>query len=276
MAITQEHKNILIAHSDERTASDWVEYFDGKYNAQQIQRFCKSVGCTLGKVSRRKKSPDEIISRPSVVYNANQRWRVKYNYFAKWSANMAYVLGFWFANGCIYRSRMFDITVPVTDKSILEKIAEELKYPCELYDEVDRQFARINFSCEAIFRDIVALVGKECKSTEIKFPQVPEEYLPDFIRGYFDGNGSVMISKNNKLGCAFTSGSKQFLTELLKILHSKAYAFGGTYDAATCSLIFTGEDSKNIGIYMYKNNPQLFLLRKQKKFEIFIKEEIQP
>ena len=25
MAITQEHKNILVAHSDERTASDWVE-----------------------------------------------------------------------------------------------------------------------------------------------------------------------------------------------------------------------------------------------------------
>nr|DAN97189.1 MAG TPA: RRNA intron-encoded endonuclease [Caudoviricetes sp.] len=39
---------------------------------------------------------------------------------------MAYVLGFWFADGCIYRGRIFDITLHKKDKYILKKIADEL------------------------------------------------------------------------------------------------------------------------------------------------------
>ena len=30
------------------------------------------------------------------------------------------------------------------------------------------------------------------------FPKVPKEYLSDFIRGYFDGSGSIMCLKDNR------------------------------------------------------------------------------
>lgn len=30
------------------------------------------------------------------------------------------------------------------------------------------------------------------------FPKVPKEYLSDFIRGYFDGGGSIMRLKDNR------------------------------------------------------------------------------
>lgn len=30
------------------------------------------------------------------------------------------------------------------------------------------------------------------------FPKVPKEYLSDFIRGYFDGGGSIMRLKGNR------------------------------------------------------------------------------
>ena len=51
---------------------------------------------------------------------------------------MAYILGLWFADGCIYGGKMFDITLHKKDKYILKRIAEELKYEGNLYDYVDR------------------------------------------------------------------------------------------------------------------------------------------
>jgi hypothetical protein len=51
---------------------------------------------------------------------------------------MAYVLGLWFADGCIYGGKMFDITLHAKDKYILKQISKELEYEGKLYDCVDR------------------------------------------------------------------------------------------------------------------------------------------
>lgn len=160
---------------------------------------------------------------------------------------MAYILGLWFADGCIYRGQMFDITLHTKDKYILKRIAEELQYEGSLYDYVDRQAARINFSCVVIYNDIVALGGKEAKSDDIEFPNIPEEYLPDFIRGYFDGDGCIMNLKNNRVNSAITSGSKQFLDTLLSLLKEKAGIQGGSYDPSSKSLRFGKRDSVLLG-----------------------------
>ena len=40
-------------------------------------------------------------------------------------------------------------------------------------------------------QESINLGGKEKKSLDCHFPKVPNEYLRDFIRGYFDGDGSV-------------------------------------------------------------------------------------
>ena len=51
---------------------------------------------------------------------------------------MAYIFGFWCADGCIYNGRCFDITLHKKDKYILKKIAEEFKYEGPIYDYVDK------------------------------------------------------------------------------------------------------------------------------------------
>lgn len=110
---------------------------------------------------------------------------------------------------------MFDITLHKKDKYILKQIAEEIGYEGPIIDYVDRQAARINFSCVVIYNDLVKLGGKECKSLDITFPDcIPLEFMPDFIRGYFDGDGCIMRLKNNRINSAFTSGSKEFLDDL--------------------------------------------------------------
>lgn len=260
MPILAKDKPILLAESDQRTINEWVEYFNNQYPKTVIQSFIYHNGKKPKKISKAELS--KIQSQNARKYHINE------NYFKTWSHNMAYILGLWFADGCIYRGQMFDITLHKKDKYILKQIAKELEYEGPIIDYVDRQAARINFSCVVIYNDIVALGGTERKSLTVEFPEVPEEYLPDFIRGYFDGDGCIMRLKNNRVNSAFTCGSKIFLDKLLEILRDKAGVEGGSYDASCVSLKFGKKDSFKIGDYIYQNDPELFLKRKRDKFKI--------
>lgn len=260
MPILTEHKEILLTQSESKTLPEWVDFFNNNYTKKQIYSFCYHHNKKIKKVNQEEKSKIQL--------NNSKKWHIKQDYFKTWSHNMAYILGFWFADGCIYRGKIFDITQNSKDKYILKKIAKELEYEGPITDYVDRQVSRINFSCVVIYEDIIKLGGKENKSLDLTFPNIPKCYLPDFIRGYFDGDGSIYNIKGNRINTTFTCGSKKFLDELLKILKAEADVEGGSYNPGNISLVFGKRDSIKIGEYIYKNNPELFLERKKKKFNL--------
>ena len=259
MPLLEKDKEILLSQSSGRTSGEWVDFFQNKYSRKQIADFCRSHRIRMRKTTKSEFS--ELQSKRARKYNIDQ------DYFKTWSRNMAYLFGFWFADGCIYGERMFDITVHKKDKYILKRFAEELGFEGKLYDYVDRQAARINFSCKTIHDDIVALGGKECKSLDCTFPEVPQEYLHDFIRGHFDGDGCVCLCKNNRLQTSFTSGSPDFLRELHKAIKRETGIAGGSLSGY--SLSFGKRDSILLGNYMYADNPELYLKRKRDKFQKF-------
>ena len=258
MPILPEHKEFLLTQSESKTLPQWYEFFDKQYTKKQIYSFCYHNKKKIKTLSAEEKS--RIQSQNARKYNINQ------DYFKTWSRNMAYIFGLWCADGCIYGGKMFDITLHKKDKYILKKVAEELQYEGSLYDYVDKQASRINFSCVVIYNDIIKLGGTERKSMTIEFPEVPKEYLPDFIRGYFDGDGCVMNLKNKRLNSAFTCGNKEFLKKLLEVLKEEAGIEGGSFDDSSYSLRFGKKDTIRLGNYIYKDNPEIFLLRKREKF----------
>lgn len=142
------------------------------------------------------------------------------NYFKIWSPDMAYILGFWFADGSLQNkkgSKTFSITQHKDDKYILEDIL------CKMGSDHPitkiRDCFDFTIGSKVIFDDIVRLGGKMKKSMDMEFPNVPKEYLADFIRGYFDGDGCIYVSKDNKRCCGtFVSGSLNFLKKLNEIL----------------------------------------------------------
>ena len=250
MRILPEHKEILLTQSKSKTLLQWVQFFDFQYTKNQIYSFCYQNNVII-----KKEEPDQT----------ERKYHIKQDYFKTWSRNMAYVLGLWFADGYIYGDKIFDITLHAKDKYILKKVAEELRYEGKLYDYVDNQAARLNFSCVVIYNDLFALSRT--------FPDVPKEYLNDFVRGYFDGKGSAMDLKNNRFNTAFTCDSEEFLDKLLLLLQEECGVKGGSYDKNSKSLKFGKKDSILIGQFMYRNNPELFLLRKRNKFLKYMKEE---
>ncbi|MDP3901014.1 MAG: LAGLIDADG family homing endonuclease [bacterium] len=114
------------------------------------------------------------------------------------------------------------------------------------------------------------------KSRVVRFPKVPPPYLRDFIRGYFDGDGSVfrvhyIMTKNNKptkeLRSNFTSGSKEFLEELMKVLAKelgfKRKSLGSYNDGGSLKLGYGTKDTRSLLLYMYYPGCSLALERKR-------------
>ena len=262
MPILQEHKELLLSQSESKTLLEWYQFFDYKYSKNQIYSFCYRNNKKIKKLDKNIKS--QIQSENARKYNINQ------DYFKTWSHNMAYILGFWYADGCIYGGKMFDITLHKKDKYIIKKIAQELDYQGPILDYVDRQACRINFSCKVIYNDLIALGGTERKSKTLQFPNIPIEFLPDFIRGYFDGDGSVYNVKGKRINTNFACGSNKFLQSLLQLLKKEAEIEGGSISIANQSLTFGKKDSIKLGNYIYQNNPELYLLRKYEKFKQYL------
>ena len=262
MPILQEHKEFLLSQSESKTLLEWYQFFDYKYSKNQIYSFCYRNNKKIKKLDKNIKS--QMQSENARKYNINQ------DYFKTWSNNMAYILGFWYANGCIYGGKMFDITLHKKDKYIIKKIAQELDYQGPILDYVDRQACRINFSCKVIYNDLIALGGTERKSKTLQFPNIPIEFLPDFIRGYFDGDGSVYNVKGKRINTNFACGSNKFLQSLLQLLKKEAGIEGGSISIANQSLTFGKKDSIKLGNYIYQNNPELYLLRKYEKFKQYL------
>lgn len=269
VAISLKDKEFLRSHSAEKTAKEWAEYFNQIYTTKTIYSFCKRNDYPL-----RRRSDEEISKQQSQNV---RKWHINEDYFKTWSHNMAYTFGLWFANGCIYGGKMFDITLHKNDKYVLKRIADELKYEGPIIDYVDRQAARLNFSCVVIYRDIVALGGSERKSLTCIFPDIPKEYLPDFIRGYFDGDGSVFDVDGKRLNSEFCSGSPDFLYQLWDVLKQEAGIEGGSYHSDKIysngdycrELKFGKKDTLKLRDYMYQGNPELFMKRKKDHFYKF-------
>ena len=264
MALSKEDKEVILNYNGQKSYTEWVSYFSNKYTYQEIYNYIKRNPKAFLKG---KKDDVEVQSRKQS--ERSRQYNIEQDYFKTWSSNMAYIFGFWCADGCIYNDRLFDITVHKKDKYILKKIADELKYEGPLYDYVDRQACRLNFSCKIIYNDLIELGGQEHKSLILQFPKIPKEYLPDFIRGYFDGDGSVYDVSGNRINTAFCCGSKDFLFSLWDILKKEAGIEGGSYDSSNKKIVFGKRDSIKLAQYVY-NNSEFYLSRKKDKFLKFI------
>ena len=179
---------------------------------------------------------------------------------------MAYVLGFWFADGYMRKEKSYRITISGNDKEILIKIRDAMnsKHPIRFTDNKKEVCHFVSFCSKKLFNDLASLGGFRKKSTTVTFPYVPKKFLPDFIRGYFDGDGSVFFVKyirtkdkrlTTELRTNFTSGSINFLTSLMFILNKNIglpiKQIGAYNNARSLKLGYGMKDSDTLLHYMY-------------------------
>lgn len=117
----------------------------------------------------------------------------------------AYWLGFMFADGYIadnsnrYGEDKFGITLHAKDINILEKFKTDIESTNPIVDVSDSksQLRRIIMSSQKTVDDLISHGCVKQKSLILKPPVgVPNELIHHFIRGFFDGDGSIYYNKS--------------------------------------------------------------------------------
>jgi len=131
----------------------------------------------------------------------------------------AYFLGLLYADGnvCIKGNRKrFQITLQDEDIPTLEKLLKEVGGG-NLYK--DRKYTKISIYNSKMVDDLIKLGCVPSKSLILKFPKniIPDNLMNHFIRGFFDGDGSVVKIKDIGYTINFTS-VESFLNPLKEIL----------------------------------------------------------
>ncbi|OQR56704.1 LAGLIDADG family homing endonuclease [Bacillus sp. CDB3] len=165
-----------------------------------------------------------VLADNNVPRRAIGSWKRKYDitedYFKTWSNNMTYILGFIAADGVIQKENQC-VSVSQKERDILEDIKKELNTNQPLYQNKKTGVYMLNINSKTIKDDVMNIHGiMPCKSLNIKFPFVPEEYLHHFVRGYFDGDGYV---KYETYTVSFVGGSYNFMNSLNQILQNHNY-----------------------------------------------------
>ncbi|MEK7150558.1 MAG: LAGLIDADG family homing endonuclease, partial [Patescibacteria group bacterium] len=209
--------------------------------------------------------------------------KVNKNFFKTWTPEMAYILGFFSADGYITvnkRGGQF-WCIQITDKKLLEEIKKAIKSEHKISTRVggrnESTLYRLQIGSIEMCDDLRKLGLRERKTKSLVVPNVPDKYLADFARGYFDGDGNVWMGFLNKkrnrpilaLKTMFTSCSLDFLNQFHKKLREFGTEGGSVYLSRGnySRLQFSSNDSLKIYNFMYNQcvscKISLFLERKK-------------
>ncbi len=186
-----------------------------------------------------------------------------------------YTLGLIWSDGNLNKEKD-KITFCFKDKDFVEflykKICDTEKHKVYEFNKQDfKSYGFINTNKDFIEKCIkLGLVPN--KSKVINFPKIPENYYYSFIRGIFDGDGSVYIhnryKNTNYLGVSILSANKDFLIPLQEILVKNDIECnllkewrGSVYVIK----IYKKQSIKNFYNFIYKNTEN-FLPRKKQVF----------
>ena len=142
---------------------------------------------------------------------------------------MAYVLGFFAADGSMLtnnRGAHF-IEFHITDFEVIEIIQKALgsdhKISKRNLNNKWKTLYRLQIGSKEMFFDPESFGFTQAKSKKMRLPKIPKEFLADFVRGYFDGDGCIYFKKHNVkdrkkpkwiFSSRFTSGSRLFLADV--------------------------------------------------------------
>lgn len=158
-----------------------------------------------------------------IVKNACIKYDVDETFFEKIdNQNKAYMLGFFYTDGNNGGNHI-KIQLQKEDSYILERFAELMGYTGPLSQipppkKFPHRKSQVEFRVTRtkLADQLTKLGCMPAKSLIIKFPSskiVPNHLLSHFVRGYFDGDGSVSFQKNRVQSMSITS-TDTFLNDL--------------------------------------------------------------
>ena len=176
----------------------------------------------------------KILEERGIERTAAKRRQYKINesYFDNIDTqNKAYILGFLYADGCNFpKKSTISMSLEERDKNILEIMCNEMnnEHPLEFINYSNKhdfgytyknQYRMLMFSshmCKAL--QLHGMTPN--KSLTLSFPDIREDLLPHFIRGYFDGDGSITQGKRDTNFTLTITSTNDFCENLKNIVQN--------------------------------------------------------
>lgn len=169
----------------------------GRYNAKELAVILGRHKETITKIARQIKA-----KLPKIPHK--RKYFLNENTFSQWSESVAYWIGFICADGNISKEirggRTLTINLARKDENHISKLKNFLETNIPIYQyevfqnnkkyEISRLSVSSKFLCDTLIEKGIL----ENKTYRTNFPLgIPEKYISHFIRGYFDGDGSLTV-----------------------------------------------------------------------------------
>lgn len=242
-----------------------IEYLKGD---KSITSICKEFKMDRGTFSKNlKKDGVEVINKQNIcAFNENFFETIN-------TEGKAYWLGFFYADGYVSKnSNQVELSLKSDDIEHLKKLVNSLNFTKEKHLIQDNIRCRFLVNNKKFKENLVKQGCVPQKSLILTFPlehQVPKYLIKHFVRGYIDGDGSVMIGLNHKKERVkprlSVLGTKDFLISLANAMNwkiNKISPIGNVY-----SIEWGGQYVFNYIESLYKD-ANIYLDRKYEKYLI--------
>jgi len=212
---------------------------------------------------------------------------------------MAYVLGVLYADGCISpskdreerkthknRSNVCTISVSQKEPELLKKLLALIPSGAHLAYQPKRGIAgalyTITIRSNRMYDDLLRLGLTPRKSRTMGFPRMPHKYVRHFIRGCWDGDGSIYTEakRPGKPRADYCSGSRGFVEELVYQLHQEGLTKATIHtkkNTQTTYVKYGPEDCVKLFHLFYDGvDETMFLNRKYERFFLAAEEAVTP
>ncbi|TSC73814.1 MAG: Uncharacterized protein G01um101444_453 [Parcubacteria group bacterium Gr01-1014_44] len=203
----------------------------------------------------------------------------------KWSTDLAYAIGLIATDGCLYRDgRHINLTSKDMDQIRTFKKCLGIKNKIGLKNSgfvKDKKYYYLQFSDVILYRFLIDVGLTPAKSKTLGSLKIPRKYFFDFLRGCFDGDGSVYAYWDKRWHSSYMYYSSFVSASLdhLKWLEKSIYKFtkaGGFINKSSgkitraYQLKYAKSASKIIFKRMYYSDNLPLLKRKYLKFNKFL------
>ena len=226
--------------------------------------------------------------------------RIRHDFFKNIRTEIqAYLLGFYAADGSINEKRKtFRIQLQLQDKELVYLYKDFISPDARLFtiepkEGKGRNNSIINghgsFGVDIVstilVNDLVSLgIGYNKTYSELHIPDMPKDLIKHFIRGYFDGDGSISgyipneKNKNPRVRCAFSicRKTKNLLDEIVAFFLENNIKINTYYlKRDNMYRIETGSKKEISKIFkLLYTDSNFYLTRKFKKFDYYVNTEV--
>jgi len=254
------------------TTGEWTKDEIEYAKANRFENSYREIGKVLGRTRNA-----VMIKLNRLGLRLPEKYTFDKDFFEKIdSEEKAYWLGFIYADGYISNETEFAIHLKQEDEKHLEKLNKALRGNMQVKEFIkhlnvtdkDYKMCSLRVYSKKIVQDLKNKGVTRNKSLSIEFPKLRKPLIRHFIRGFFDGDGSIYLHKEkNHIRCKFTCASKIFVSELNNILNSlkiRTYIINESKTNKSKQLGITGKDSTKIFLEYIYDNSEIYLDRKYK------------